>query len=101
MYLMRCAPVPLAVPDHSCPSSSSRFQVKGHAERAFVTWGEGFEASLISNTNLLRERRSINIGGGMHHASHDSGSGWCVPGPCVADQNLCMFRRASTGHLLL
>eukprot|EP00208_Stichococcus_sp_RCC1054_P002713 CAMPEP_0206135296 /NCGR_PEP_ID=MMETSP1473-20131121/612_1 /ASSEMBLY_ACC=CAM_ASM_001109 /TAXON_ID=1461547 /ORGANISM="Stichococcus sp, Strain RCC1054" /LENGTH=358 /DNA_ID=CAMNT_0053527103 /DNA_START=325 /DNA_END=1401 /DNA_ORIENTATION=- len=40
---------------------------------------------------------SINIGGGMHHASHDSGSGWCA----YDDLHLALrkLRRATGGAI--
>ena len=38
---------------------------------------------------------SINIGGGMHHAHHDNGSGWCM----FSDLTLALrqLRKASQG----
>ena len=40
---------------------------------------------------------SINLGGGMHHASYDTGGGWCV----YDDWTLAlrMLRRASQGRV--
>ena len=40
---------------------------------------------------------SINLGGGMHHASYDTGGGWCVYDDWTPA--LRMLRRASQGRV--